>query len=101
MTHSVHHSEERRVRSYPVLRLSTRSLFLATVINTGIAYLICVLFLTVAPQATMTFFSYVLHANLTGIIRSITWVSFIVSLLVCSVSTGLYAALVARSYNKR
>jgi 2TM family of unknown function (DUF5676) len=66
MTHSIQHSEETRVRSYPVLRLSVRSLFLATAIASGIAYLVCVLFLTVAPQATMAFFSYVLHANLSG-----------------------------------
>jgi len=77
-----------------------RSLFLATAIASGIAYLVCVLFLTVAPQATMAFFSYVLHANLSGIIRSVTWGSFIVGLLVWSVGTGLYAAFVARLYNK-
>ncbi|WP_445242789.1 DUF5676 family membrane protein [Microcoleus sp. POL10_C6] len=77
-----------------------RSLFLATAIITGIAYLICILFLTVAPEITMGFFSYVLHANLSGITRSITWGSFIVGLVVWSVGTGLYAAFVARLYNK-
>jgi len=100
MTHSVHHTEETRVRSYSALRLSVRSLFLATAIASGIAYLVCVLFLTVAPQATMAFFSYVLHANLSGIIQSVTWGSFIVGLLIWSVGTGLYAAFVARLYNK-
>jgi len=100
MTHSIQHSVGNRVRSYIVPTLSVRSLFLATAITTGIAYLVCVLFLTVAPQATMAFFSYVLHANLSGIIRSVTWGSFIVGLLVWSVGTGLYAAFVARLYNK-
>ncbi|WP_084227042.1 DUF5676 family membrane protein [Nostoc sp. KVJ20] len=100
MTHSVHHTEETRIRSYSALRLSVRSLFLATAIASGIAYLVCVLFLTVAPQATMAFFSYVLHANLSGITRSVTWGSFIVGLLIWSVGTGLYAAFVARLYNK-
>ncbi|MBD2605722.1 hypothetical protein H6G81_14600 [Scytonema hofmannii FACHB-248] len=41
MTRSIQHSEENRVRSYPALRLSVRSLFLATAIITGIAYLDC------------------------------------------------------------
>jgi len=100
MTHSIQHSVGNRVRSYIVPTLSVRSLFLATAIASGIAYLVCVLFLTVAPQATMAFFSYVLHANLSGIIRSVTWGSFIVGLLVWSVGTGLYAAFVARLYNK-
>lgn len=100
MTHSVHHTEETRIRSYSALRLGVRSLFLATAITTGIAYLVCVLFLIVAPQATMAFFSYVLHTNLSGIIRSVTWGSFIVGLLIWSVGTGFYAAFVARLYNK-
>lgn len=100
MTHSIHHSEENRVRNYAVQRLSMRSLFIATAIITGLAYLVCVLFLTVAPDATMAFFSYVLHANLNGIARNLTWGSFIVGLLVWSVGTGLYAALIARLYNK-
>lgn len=100
MTHSIHHSEENRVRSYAVQRLSMRSLFIATAITTGLAYLVCALFLTVAPDATMAFFSYILHANLNGIVRSLTWGSFIVGFLVWSVGTGLYAALIARLYNK-
>lgn len=100
MTNSIHHSAENRVRNYSVLRLNVRSLFIATVITTGIAYLICVLFLTVVPQATMAFFSYILHANLSGITLSLTWGSFIVGLLVWSVGTGLYAAFIARFYNK-
>jgi hypothetical protein len=109
MTHSIQHIVKNRVRSYTLPTLSVRyhlrwlpraSLFLATAITTGIAYLVCVLFLIVAPQVTMGFFSYVLHANLSGIIRSVTWGSFIVGLLVWSVGTGLYAAFVARLYNK-
>ena len=100
MTHSIQHSVGNRVRSYIVPTLSVRSLFLATAITTGIAYLVCVLFLAVAPQATMAFFSYVLHANLSGIIQSVTWESFTVGLLAWSVGTGLYSALVARLYNK-
>jgi len=100
MTHSIHQSEENRVRNHSMLRLNVRSLFLATAIITGIAYLICILFMAVAPQATMAFFSYVLHLNLSGITPNVTLASFSVGLLVWSVGTGLYSALVARLYNK-
>lgn len=100
MTHSIHQNEETRIRSHSALKLSVRSLFLATAMITGIAYLVCILFLTVAPQATMTFFSYVLHLNLSGITPNVTLASFSVGLLVWSVGTGLYAAIVARLYNK-
>ncbi|PSB40706.1 hypothetical protein C7B67_27785 [filamentous cyanobacterium Phorm 6] len=100
MIHSIHQNEETRIRSHSALKLSVRSLFLATAIITGIAYLICILFMTVAPQATMTLFSYVLHLNLSGITPNVTWGSFIVGLLFWSVGIGLYAAFVARLYNK-
>ena len=102
MTHNVRHNEENRVSSYSVLRLrlSGRSLFFATAITSGVTYLVCVLYLTVAPQETTAFFSYVLHVNLSGIIRRVTWGSFIVGFLVWSMGTGLYAAVVARLYNK-
>lgn len=100
MTHSIRRTENSRVRNHSVPRLSRRSLFLATAITTGSAYSLCVLFLTMAPQTTMAFFSYVLHADLTGIVRSLDWGSFIVGLLVWSTSAGLYAAFTAHLYNK-
>ena len=43
MTHSTYHSEESRVRSYSVMRLSVRSLALATGIATAFVYMLCVL----------------------------------------------------------
>jgi hypothetical protein len=100
MTHSTHHTEENRVRNHSVLRLSVRSLFLAPAIITGITYLVCVLFLAVAPKATMAFFSYILHINISGLPPNITWGSFVIGLLFWSVGIGLYAALVARLYNR-
>ena len=100
MTRSIHHAEENHVRSNFGMKLSARSLFLATAVATGIVYLLCILFVLLAPQPTMAFFSSILHANLTGIARSVTWGSFITGLLFWSIGIGLYAALLARLYNR-
>ncbi len=100
MTRNIHHVAENPVRSHSGMKLSARSLFLATAITTGIAYLLCILFVILAPQPTMAFFSSILHANLTGITLTVTWGNFITGLLFWSIVPGLYAALLARLYNR-
>jgi hypothetical protein len=100
MTRSIHPFEENHVRSHSGMKLSARSLFLATAVTTGILYLICILFVILVPQLTMAFFSSILHANLTGITLTVTWGNFIAGLLFWSIGIGLYAALLARLYNR-
>ena len=100
MTRSTHHVEENPVRSHSGMKLNARSLFIATAVTTGILYLLCILFVLVVPQLTMAFFSSILHANLTGITFTVTWGNFITGLLFWSIGTGLYAAVVARLYNR-
>lgn len=100
MTRSLHPFEENHVRSHSGMKLSARALFLATAVTTGIVYLLCILFVLLAPRLTMAFFSSILHANLTGITLTVTWESFITGLLVWSIGTGLYAALLAQLYNR-
>lgn len=80
--------------------LRARSLFIATAVMSALAYIICIMFIALAPQATMTFFGYIFHADLSSIARSISFGSFFVGLLAWSLGTGLYAALIARLYNR-
>ena len=80
--------------------LRVRSLFIATAIMSALAYIICVVFIALAPKATMTFFGYIFHADLSSIVRSISFDSFLVGLAAWSIGTGLYAALIARLYNR-
>ncbi len=100
MTHSTYHSEESRVRSYSVMRLSVRSLAFATGIATAFVYMLCVLFIAFAPRAATIFFGYTLHADLTNSVRNVNWGSFITGLFTWSLGTGLYAAFMARIYNR-
>jgi uncharacterized membrane protein (DUF485 family) len=100
MTYGTYHSKESRVRSYSVMRLSVRSLALATGITTAFVYMLCVLFIAFAPRAATIFFGYTLHAELTNIVRNVNWGSFITGLFAWSLGTGLYAAFTARLYNR-
>ncbi|MEA5507924.1 DUF5676 family membrane protein [Halotia wernerae UHCC 0503] len=99
MVSHTHERENHHLGRNSFTKLRTRSLALATGLITGLVYTICILFIAVAPKATMTFFSYILHADLSNIVRTVTWGSFIVGLLFWSVGTALYAALIARLYN--
>jgi hypothetical protein len=99
MTSHTRHSEtHHNRRDLTVLR--ARSIFIATAVMSALAYIICVVFIVLAPQATMTFFGYILHADLSSVARSVSFNSFIVGLLTWSLGTGLYAALIARLYNR-
>ncbi|BAY19824.1 hypothetical protein NIES21_56940 (plasmid) [Anabaenopsis circularis NIES-21] len=94
-----HHRENQHNVRHSINKLNTPSLSLATAIITGLVYIICILFIAVAPKAAMAFFGYVLHMDLSNITRVITWGSFIVGLLFWTVGTAIYAALIARLYN--
>jgi len=94
-----HHRENQHNVRHPINKLNTRSLSLATAIITGLVYILCILFVAIAPKAAMAFFSYVMHMDLSNITRVISWGSFIVGLLFWTVGTALYAALIARLYN--
>jgi len=99
MTSHTHHSEtHHHRRDMTVLR--SRSIFIATAVMSALAYLICVVFIALTPQATMTFFGYIFHADLSSIARSISVGGFFTGLLAWSLGTGLYASLIARLYNR-
>ena len=95
----IQHRENHHEYRHTVTRLNARSLFTAVATITGVVYTICFLSIALAPNATVAFFSYILHIDLTNIARPLSWGSFIVGLLFWSLGTGLYTAQVARFYN--
>jgi 2TM family of unknown function (DUF5676) len=99
MTSYTHHPETHHHRR-DITVLRSRSIFIATAVMSALAYLICVVFIALAPRATMTFFGYILHADLSSIARSVSVGGFFIGLLAWSLGTGLYAALIARLYNR-
>jgi len=63
------------------------------------AFTICAFFVAIAPQATTEFIGYLLHINLTGLSRPISWPSYIAGVLGIALWTGLWAAAAAKLYN--
>jgi hypothetical protein len=64
---------------------------LAVGIAVAAAFTICSLFVAVAPEATAEFIGYLLHINLAGLTRPISWASYFAGALALGIWTGLWA----------
>ncbi len=82
------------------MRLDTRAFALAVGVATAAVFTICAFFVAVAPGSTAAFFSYLLHVDLTGLARPISWGSFFTGLLGTGFVSALFAAAVAWLYNR-
>ena len=65
----------------------------------AVAFTICAFFVAVAPEATAEFIGYLMHINLSGLTRPITWSSYFAGVLGIGTWTGLWAAVAASLYN--
>ena len=63
------------------------------------AFTICSFFAAVASEATASFIGYLLHINLSGLMRPISWTSYFAGVIGLGIWTALWAAAVAKSYN--
>ena len=63
------------------------------------AFTICSFFVAVAPEATASFIGYLLHINLSGLMRPISWASYFAGVIGLGIWTALWAAAAAKSYN--
>ena len=63
------------------------------------AFSVCAFFVAVAPEATAAFLGYLLHINLAGLTRPLSWPSYFAGVLAVGVWTGLWAGVVAGLYN--
>ena len=69
-------------------------------IVTAVLFAICAFFVAIAPEATMAFFSYLLHVDLTGLARPITWAGFFAGVLGVGLGMALAAGVAAWLYNR-
>jgi 2TM family of unknown function (DUF5676) len=70
-------------------------------IGVAAAFTICALFVALAPQPTAAFIGYLLHIDISGITRPVTWASYFAGVVSVGIWTGLWAAVVAKLYNFR
>lgn len=81
------------------MKLKASAFGFAVAIAVAAAFTICSVFVAVAPAATAEFIGYLLHINLAGLTRSISWASYFAGVLGLGIWTGLWAAAAARLYN--
>jgi hypothetical protein len=82
------------------MKLNPRSIFWAVAFVSAASYAVCAAFVAVAPQATSHFFSWVMHVDLSGLARHITWSSFLGGVICYSLVLGVLAWGFALAYNR-
>ncbi len=82
------------------MKLDIRALAVAAGSVTAAIFAICAFFIAVAPEGTMAFFSYLLHIDLTGLRRAVSWGSFFGGLLATGLGAGLAGGAAAWLYNR-
>lgn len=82
------------------MKLDTRALVRATVAVMALSYVICFLFVAIAPRTAMDLFGYVLHADLSGLARPVGLGGFAAGLVFWSVFAALCAGLTGWIYNR-
>ena len=81
------------------MKLNVRGFSIAVGAVLAAAFSVCAFFVAVAPEATPAFLGYLLHINLAGLTRPLSWPSYFAGVLAVGVWTGLWAAVVAGLYN--
>jgi hypothetical protein len=66
----------------------------------AILFIICAAAVAAAPGSTTSVASFLIHMDLSGMSRSMSWGSFAGGLFIWAVGTGLTFGLVAWLYNK-
>jgi hypothetical protein len=79
------------------MRLNARSAAGATA---AVLFAVCSLAVAVAPGATTAFFGYLVHMDLSGLPRTLTFGSFIGGLVAWTLGAALTFGLAAAIYNR-
>jgi len=82
------------------MRLDTRAFALAAGAAAAILFTLCALAVAIAPDPTTAFFGYLVHMDLSGLARTLTFRSFVGGLLAWTVGTALTFGLAATIYNR-
>lgn len=82
------------------MRLELRAFALAGGLTAAVLFTICAAAVAVAPDATTAFAGTLIHADLSGIMRTLTWGSFCLGLVVWTAGTALVFGLAATIYNR-
>ena len=82
------------------MKLNLRAFTIAQMFAAGISFIFCGFFVGVFPDATESFTKFLLHTDMSGIVRSFSFVGFIVGLVVVTLGWGLFSLIIAGIYNR-
>ena len=82
------------------MKLNIKAFAAAIGTVTAILFAVCAFFIAVAPEPTMAFFGYLLHVDLGGIARPISWGGFFAGLIATGLGTAFLGAAIAALYNR-
>ena len=82
------------------MRLDTRAFGLAAWITAAVLYSICALLVAVNPGGATALFGFVMHMDLTGVARPVTFAGYLGGVVFWGVLVGLTFGLAAWLYNR-
>ena len=81
------------------MKLNVWAFSVSVGVVTAVIFTVCAFFVALAPEGTATLIGYLLHIELIGLTRPITWGSYFAGLLGSGVGTALWAGATAWLYN--
>jgi hypothetical protein len=87
------------IRSYRT-ELDSRAFGMAAGVVAGIVFTLCAFAVAIAPASTTAALSYMLHIDLTGLSRPLSWGGYFSGLLCVSFGVGLAFAAAGALYNR-
>jgi hypothetical protein len=82
------------------MRLNARAFAIAAGATAAVLFILCALAVAIAPGATTAFAGYLIHADLSGLSRSLTFGNVVGGLILWALGTALAFWLVAVIYNR-
>jgi hypothetical protein len=82
------------------MQINSRAFGMAAGLTAAVLFLVCALFVAVAPDATTAFFGTLIHADLSAVTRPLSLGSFFIGLIAWTLGTGFTFGFAAAVYNR-
>lgn len=82
------------------MRLELRAFALAGGLTAAVLFTVCAAAVAVAPDAATAFAGMLIHADLSGIMRTLTWGTFALGLVMWTAGAAVVFGFVAGAYNR-
>ena len=82
------------------MKLDARAFGLAAGATAAVLFIVCALAVAIAPGPTTAFAGYLIHTDLSGLSRSLTFGNFVGGLISWTLGTAVTFWLVASIYNR-